>query len=339
MHYGHGDDSYRYSRTMVANHSTNIWPLGPSKALKEHLCQEISSIGSYPECFSESLIEKLSQKHQLASEHIGAFNGIAEAIYLIAQHYREKRSAIVYPAFSEYEDATIQFGHHNSYISEKEFSSTDLGNYDLCWICNPNNPTGKIYTKAELIEKVKAFPQTLFIIDEAYMELIAEDQSLVSECSNHHNLIVMQSLTKNFAIPGLRLGVVYSSPETIASLHSIRPPWSVNSMALTAGNYLLDHPPYDQILLEQYLENSRKLQTALSNIANIEVEESETGFFLFRTPIKSEELKEKLVNEYGILVRDASNFRGLSPYHIRIAALGEEKDRHIVEALKNIFES
>ncbi|QZT37985.1 aminotransferase class I/II-fold pyridoxal phosphate-dependent enzyme [Halosquirtibacter xylanolyticus] len=338
MHYGHGDDSYRYAKKIVANHSTNIWPKGPSNSLITHLQYKLAGIGSYPECYSESLMDKLAVQQGVDVSSVGVFNGIAEAIYLIAQTYRSRKSLIVCPTFSEYEEATLKFDHHISYVHEHEGVEEAIEDNELVWLCNPNNPTGKIYAKEILIDWIQRFPNVLFVIDEAYMELIKNSESLVSEVSNYNNLIVMQSLTKNFAIPGLRLGVVYASPQKLASLHDFRPPWSVNSLAIEAGKYLIDYPPYNHETLKEYLRLSLELQNDLSKLNGVRVYNTHTGFFLLETPIRSGELKDILVEKYGILVRDASNFRGLGEYHIRVASIGFEQNKKLTVALKEIID-
>ncbi|QZE15867.1 aminotransferase class I/II-fold pyridoxal phosphate-dependent enzyme [Halosquirtibacter laminarini] len=339
MHYGHGDDSYRFEKEIVANHSTNIWPKGPSNDLLKHLQQNLHLIGSYPECFSESLTQKLSVENKVPIVNIGVFNGIAEAIYLIAQSYRSCRSMIVTPTFSEYEDATSKYSHQITYIDENSCIENTICGQDIVWICNPNNPTGKLYPQDILSQWIDRHPNTLFVIDEAYMDLVYPSHSLVEKVPACKNLIVMHSLTKNYAIPGLRLGVVYASQEILERLHEFRPPWSVNSIAIEAGKYLVDHPPYDKNQLQEYLEESKRLQQLLKRIDGISLIEGETGFFTLKTPIKSDKLKSLLITKYGILVRDASNFRGLSPYHIRIASLNRTKNLRLIQSLTEILDN
>ena len=101
---GHGDDSYKYSRPITANFSSNVYNRVDLSALKAHLCARIDGIGNYPEPEPYTLEACLARRHRLPAEAVCVTNGATEAIYLTAQTFRGTNTAIVQPTFSEYAD-------------------------------------------------------------------------------------------------------------------------------------------------------------------------------------------------------------------------------------------
>jgi len=335
--FSHGNDGYRFQSNIQADFSTNTWYKGPDRQLLSFLKDEMSCIANYPELHAESLTGQLADKHHLANDQILICNGSAEAIFLIAQAYQGISSRILVPTFSEYEHACQVFGHKVSY-SGTGFLSDDMSTpQGLLWMCNPNNPTGQVFSRELLSQLVKHNPQTLFIVDEAYTEFCMDDCSLVSFIGKFKNLLVLKSMTKNYCLPGLRLGYVLGHQSVIQSLSKLRPPWSVNSLALKAGSYALKNSDVSEEELIEYLSLSRSFRMELEQIKGFEVLPSSTGFFLVKTPMEAGELKLRLIEDYGLLVRDASNFRTLSDYHIRLATLTREKNNLLISALKEIF--
>lgn len=332
----HGDDGYRYNHEIIADFSTNTWYLGPDPELIRQLQEALGRIHKYPELQGESLTCQLADHHQLAADQILVTNGTAEAIFLIAQAYLGDSSRIITPTFSEYEHACQVYGHKLSFCGSN-FIAPKLNTPDgLFWMCNPNNPTGQVFKRDLLKKIIKDNPQTIFIVDEAYSDFCLEETSLVPDLPQFRNLIILKSLTKNHCLPGLRIGYLMAHQMLIKKIAQFRPPWSVNSLALTAGEQLIKFPRIKPELLLEHHAIARAFQNELAAIPGFEVQPSSTGFFLVKTPFRASELKETLVNEYGLLIRDASNFRTLSPHHIRLAALSRHKNELLIKALQEV---
>lgn len=331
--YAHGDDGYKYQKDIVADFSTNAWYLGPDPALLEELNSKILMLGTYPETHAESLVQRLVKKHNIIENGVLACNGTSEAIFLIAQLYAGKKSRIISPTFSEYEHACQLNKHVISFCGAGFVSESMQTDFDLFWICNPNNPNGQVIKPQVLASIIKNNPQTIFIIDEAYTDFCLEKISLESYAGQLQNLIILKSLTKNNCLPGLRLGYLLCHPVIGKQLKQHQIPWSVNTLAIEAGKYVLDHPRINYEDLLTYHSLSRHLADALRNLG-CEVTPSGTGYFLVKLPIAASELKKRLVMEFGILIRDASNFRTLSPNHIRISSLTAEKNNALIKAIK-----
>lgn len=334
----HGNDTYRFNHDIKADFSTNTWYLGPHPDLVEYLKSEMDCVANYPELQSESLTSQLADYHHLADDQVLVCNGTAEAIFLIALRYQGELSRIIKPTFSEYEHACQIHKHSISFCGSNFISQGMSTPEGLFWLCNPNNPTGQVYSQELLLDLVRNNPQTLFIIDEAYADFCIEDISLASFVGKYKNLLILKSMTKNYCLPGLRLGYILGHHSKIKEIAQYRPPWAVNSLALKAGEFALKHTVIGDNERITYLGLTHDFKAELAKIVGIEVFSSSTGYFLLKTPMLAAELKQVLVVDFGILIRDASNFRGLSDNHIRLATLTREKNELLVNALKTVFQ-
>lgn len=329
---GHGDDIYKYGQRVIRNFSSNIYHRHDLSALKDHLCACMHSIKSYPEPDAISLVELLAEKNNAAPSGILVTNGAVEAIYLIAQAFRGKRSGIITPTFSEYEDACRVNDHSVSFA--RSLSQIDE-NSELIWLCNPNNPTGSAYNKQHLDEFITGHPDVCFVVDQSYEAFTDKRYTFtVEEGIRYHNVILLHSMTKTYAIPGLRLGYLTACSDLAGKISAFRMPWSVNQLAIEAGKFLLreDKTGFD---LDAYLAETGRLITALNAIGGLTAFPSRTHFFLCEL-IKGEasELKEYLINAHGILIRDASNFRGLGKSFFRVATQSEDENSLLINAIK-----
>ena len=354
MFQGHGDDGYLHGKPLTADFSTNVYHGGAPAGLKEHLFANWDKVMRYPEVLAESLTEKIAGYYGLSSDHILVTNGSTESIYLIAQAFKHQRSAIVIPAFAEYEDACRMHGHEINFISWEDFEAEIdrnrvdknsvekdaaavqelnpfLKGTDLVFICNPNNPTGEVIPGLEHL--IAQYPDTLFVVDEAFIEFTCSITSLVGETENYSNLVVMRSMTKAYAVPGLRLGYIVAQPAMIALFRSAKLPWTVNTMALDAGHFIFDHLDSLALPLQQLLADKADFIMGLGN-APLTIHPSHTHFFLAETQVENaSRLKSFLLDKFNILIRDAGNFRGLSENFIRIATLSPAKNKLLINAL------
>ncbi len=333
MIYGHGDDLYRYSNIKF-NFSSNVQPGGMSGGLVAYLREKIADCSSYPEPKARDLEKLIETKNKLPKGSVLVTNGAVEAFYLVASWKRKHRSLIFIPSFSEYEDACCLNNHLLDFKSNADFSQTNYNHYDLVWICNPNNPDGKVYSPADLKSYIKSYPNTYFIIDEAYIDFVKEDISLINLVHECKNLMIIRSLTKRFSIPGLRLGFIIADPDIISELEKNIIPWRINLMAQKAGMYCLSNEHTDDFNLHRMLEESGRLQREIHRVKGFSVQPSDTTFFLVECQGKASELKNVLAEKYGILIRDASNFKGLGENYFRISSQFSEQNNELIKALK-----
>ena len=327
---GHGDDAYKYKAIKI-NFSSNVYNHVDHSGLHQHLFQQMESIRTYPEPEPYSLEKVLAERFHLSSEEVCVTNGATEAIYLIAQTFRNQISAILMPTFSEYADACRLHGHKVVPIYNLN-RLPDRGR--LIWLCNPNNPTGALGVQEVLTACIKQNPQRIFIMDQSYEFFTQKALLTAKEAAEFPNVILLHSMTKRFAVPGLRLGYITACKELLHEIRTQRMPWSVNQLAIEAGHYLLSSSQYD-IDISLLLREKERLVQSLLSIGGMEIWPSDTHYMLVQLRMgKAAALKEYLATEQGILIRDASNFEGLNEHFFRIATQTPEENDKLVESIK-----
>lgn len=333
---GHGDDLYKYNKVEI-NFSTNIFNHFNHSALFAYLAERLPRITSYPEPEPLTLERALAKRLGVEPENVIATNGATEAIYLIAQCFKDGDAHILQPTFAEYADACHLHGCNVKTIASLgEDDGFKAG--DTVWLCNPNNPTGKVTAGEEVVRCIEAHPDTIFIIDQSYSSYTTHKVLSAGEAVGLKNVLILNSMTKDFGIPGLRLGYVTGGRKLTDRLCSKRMPWSVNQIAIDAGLYLVDHSD-DYRVDAAGLSLERERVAALICAMGIKTYPSDSNMLLCQLPkLSAAELKAHLVDEYGILIRDASNFEGLSERHFRIAVQTVGEDDKLIKALKKWME-
>ncbi|SFD48049.1 threonine-phosphate decarboxylase [Chitinophaga sp. CF118] len=333
---GHGDDRYLFGKEITADFSSNVYYDGVSDGLKKQLAASLEKVNNYPEANAQSLQKSLAAWHGIDPEQVLVTNGATEAFYLIAHAYRNKSATIIIPAFAEYEDACSANDIAIQYLLWADVSATTVFNTDLVFFGNPNNPTGAIFPKGMIKEMLAGNPATVFVIDEAYIDFTRERASMVESIGK--NLIIVKSLTKTYSIPGLRLGYLLSDIAIIQKILKYKMPWSVNALAIEAGIYITQHR--EALPLEILLQDTAELIKQLRQIDGITVLDSHTNFLLCRTNKgTAAALKLFLLDTYGILIRDAANFRSLSPAHFRVATQTSDKNALLVKGISTWMNS
>lgn len=328
---GHGDDIYQYERKITSNFSSNIYSKLDLSALQTHLCSQLDLIHSYPEPDACSLAQLLSEKHCVSLDNICVTNGATEAIYLIAQATRESRTSIIIPTFSEYEDACHIHNHTLSFYKKLDEIPSQT---EVVWICNPNNPDGFVHDIEYLKEVVKQHVNTIFVFDQSYGYFTNKRIWDIETAAEYKNIVLLHSMTKQYGVPGLRLGYITAHKDVITKIKKLRMPWSVNGLAIEAGKFLVKNNS-ESLDIRNYLKETKRLQDAIHSIERITTFPTDTHFFLCQLENKkASALKLWLIENYGILIRDASNFRGLDQYHFRIATQSPDENNRLINALQ-----
>jgi len=317
---GHGDDGWKYDIPIKADFSSNVLYGALDAGLLGHLRERLGDVTHYPEAGAQSLQEAAAKAYGVPEGRVLVTSGVTEAIYLIAQTFRQREAAIYKPAFAEYADACTVHGLKITFREWEDLRWSRLPESALVFLCNPNNPTGWTVELGRLGE----YPGTLFVVDESYIEFAENVKSVIGL----PNVLVLRSLTKSCRIPGLRLGFVIGPEPLILRLRDNKMPWSVNRLAIEAGMYIFSHPL--DFVVPGLRAETKAWQEELRAATGWKVWETDTHYFLIETPAP---MKMKLLQEYGLLVRDASNFRGLPPNLIRVACKSPEHNRLLTEAL------
>ena len=338
---GHGDDSYKYTHPITANFSSNVYCKVDLSNLKAHLCSRMETIGNYPEPEPYTLEVRLARKYRLSTDSVCVTNGATEAIYLIAQTFRGTHTAILQPTFSEYADACRMHGHRVMSLYQLPAAKDNYllpEDLRMLWLCNPNNPTGTVTAKAYLTELIEHNPQVCFVIDQSYEYFTLQPLFAASEAAAFPNVLLLHSMTKRYAVPGLRLGYVTGDAGLLRRLRTNRMPWSVNQLAIEAGLHLLEQDVPNPPDMVAYMNETARLRAALQALGGVEVWATDTHFMLLQLRMgRASALKDYLAEKHGILIRDASNFDGLDERFFRIATQSREENDRLVGAIAQWF--
>ena len=340
MIFGHGDDAWQYGEQIKMDFSSNVYFGADLTALRDHLMEDFHIVGHYPEPEPTSLEAMIAESLGVAADTIMVTNGATEAIYLIAQLYSGWASIIPQPTFTEFEDACKLFHHLLSYIADDELEV--LPEDRLYWLCNPNNPTGNVVNKLLIIHIISQHPRYLYVVDQSYADYTLKPMIQPKDLTDCYNVMLIHSLSKKYCVPGLRLGYIFASPIIIDRLRQIRQPWTVNAMAIEAGKFLIKNNPQMIPDLEEYLKEASRLHEKLSAIRGLMVMDTSTHFMLVNIDYgkaNTQNLKRWLIENHGILIRDASNFRSLDNHCFRVTARTPEEDDLLVEAIKGYLKT
>ncbi|HBK31232.1 MAG TPA: aminotransferase [Porphyromonadaceae bacterium] len=334
---GHGNDLQAYEEAIRGDFSSNIPYRNASKRIAEHLRNTLSLIDDYPDPYARRLTQLIAAHHAVSPLQIMVTNGSAEAFYLLAHLFAGRHSTIAYPSFAEYEDACRVYQHALTFIAVEEAGHTQqMPDGDALWLAVPNNPTGTVQSRDTLDRLCRENPHTEVIVDTAYGELCPQCEPLTGLHEKQSNFISVHSLTKTFGIPGLRLGYVIARRDIIDALRALSVPWAVNALAQEAGSYVMQH--YRDLLPDSnaLCREAALFREQLRTVPHLTVYDSPCHFFLARLETKhtAAELKTFLINRYGLLIRDAANFRGLSPQHFRLSVQEPALNEALTDGLK-----
>jgi threonine-phosphate decarboxylase len=277
----------------------------------------------YPDDSYSMLKKTIGNIFNRTPDEIAVGNGSIELIRTFCQViFRNGGGALIdTPTFSEYLLSTELAGGHR--VKGKEVAA-------VAFICNPNNPTGVLRKKAELADLVHKHTRngTYVFLDEAFIELADPEQSLVD--FRDPRLLILRSLTKCFAVPGLRFGYAIGDPSLISRLEIARPPWSVNAFAEHFALQAFSHYHELAASREKIREERDILVKALEEF-RFSVTPPSANFILVDTGMSAGNFSRSLL-EYGFLVRDCTSF-GL-PTSIRIAVRGHDDNIRLIEAIR-----
>ncbi|KKK38557.1 histidinol phosphate aminotransferase [Mesobacillus campisalis] len=326
--------------SQIIDFSANINPLGPPSSLAENWPMLLELVSEYPDSRGTTIKRKIADLEGLSEEQILIGNGGAEIISLIGRMLSGKKVLIIQPAFSEYEEACRVNGCEVEYLSLSSGSwewekglEEKLESADAVFLCNPNNPTGIYYPPAlflPLLNKCK-INDCLLIIDEAFYDFVTEYERIVPYIQKYSNLLIIRSMTKMFAIPGLRLGYLIGSSEIIANVSAFQPHWSINALALKTGEWLLESETFIQETKNLIQKEKTKLFAFYQEYGFL-FSPSSTNFYLLKDPQLDDQLPFFLyLLERGIVPRHTMNFPGLRGRWLRFAIKGSAENERLMK--------
>jgi threonine-phosphate decarboxylase len=312
------------------------------EAIKSHL----HLIRHYPDPDSIELTEELARYLQVEPDNIVVGNGAAELIPLVTELVAPRRGIVFSPTFAEYSVAVERVGAQVIRVPYERAQTQDIDG-DVLFLCNPNNPTGELMSKERVQALVRRAESrgTMCVIDEAFIDFVDEPEaySLRFDAVKRSDLVVLGSLTKFFAIPGLRVGYVVAAPDLVEKLRRIKAPWSVNCLAQVAAVASLQDRRYIADTRTYVAEARQALVAGLNELAErygFQVWPASANFVfisLARTGPTAAELARHLAAS-GVLVRDCGNFPLLDQYSLRVAVRKTEENERLLSELARVLE-
>ena len=342
----------------ILDFSASINPLGPPDWLRPLISAQVGALVHYPDPDGTELLQAAAMRYGAAPDEIILGNGSSEILHLIPRVV-EKPCLIPVPAYGDYQRACTAVGKSVTQLqlSENEGFALNLDALEaalekdgLVFIGQPNNPTGNVCVTESLRQLARRRPDSIFVMDEAFADFVDGLDSITVD--RPANVIVLLSLTKCFAIPGLRLGLAIADADMIRRMREIQSPWSVNVLAQAVGVAALRDREYLDRTREYVGRERERMIRELNRIGGFTVYPGRANFLLLginsfmdfigftgsknsSDPRDSEtatELARRLLTR-GIAVRDCSNFAGLSNRFLRIAVRTEAENSRLLEAL------
>lgn len=331
----------------ILDFSENCNPAGPPRAVLDMWPDLVTRLHTYPDPAGEPFLSKVAEYHGVPQASVFAGNGAAEILSLIAERYRGKRAIVVHPTFSEYEATLMAKGVEIERVIASEAEGFGLPNEAVLsqiegaavvYICTPNNPTGIMPKREDLVGIIRKAGEVgcEVVLDEAFIDFNDESRSFISELRDSPHVIIVRSMTKMYAIPGIRLGYVVAHPDVIVELKSAAPHWNVNGLAAAIGAVCLGEEAYREAAICSARTEREKMTAFLKKFDCI-VTESEANFLTFK-PRDAGKLYTDMLAK-GIVLRHSENFRGMDGSWLRIgmksSAEMEELRRELAGALIN----
>ncbi len=334
----------------ITDFSVNINPLGPPEILRRLWPDWFSSICSYPSQTGRGIENYYRKRFSLPEGSVLAGNGSIELIYLVPRALKIKKAVIFTPSFHDYRRSclsagaeVIEFPLIKNLRTDYPLNGKILGlisKSDAVFFGNPNNPTGSLLDCETIIDLAKKFPHTWFLIDEAFSQFLEnpKNHSMIDRHKLLENIIVFHSLTKFYALPGLRMGAAISHPKTIEILTHFKEPWTVNILAEKTADILIDCNEYETRTRQLITEQRNLLFDAINRIPAISAFKTPANFIFVRLrgSRDMDDLICRLLNK-GLFIRDCRNFEGLDGNFFRIAVREKEDNFRLIRALTDIY--
>lgn len=352
---GHGGDLARAAKQWgfdggeIIDFSSNINPLGPPDGLLDHLREVLPNIVAYPTPQARELRAGLGRFFNVPAEQLLLGNGANELIHSLILWRRPKRVFVPAPSFSEYERAAVLAGAAvERYCllpgEEPDFSTlgSNLKQGDLLIICNPNNPTGVLYPRRDLIALVEAAAGqgAEMMIDESFIPLTGKPEESLRDLQSSH-LWILISLTKVWSMPGLRLGCAVGPRGAVEEITRWGDPWRVNYLAQQAGLYCLNSAGYLEKSLALIKEERQFLVRGFKETGAFHLYDGAANYLLLRAlhpGFQVADFQDYLARR-GVLIRRADNFYNLDQRYFRVAVRRRPENMRLLQEVSAYLKS
>ncbi len=341
---------YGIKKEDITSFSANVNPLGVSPLLRRTLASHIDAITSYPDREYTSLRECIAAYTGTDASQVIVGNGSTELISLFIQIEHPKKAMILGPTYSEYEREISLGGGTTLYypLREKDDFVLDVDDFtahlnesiDLLVLCNPNNPTSSCINRTDMRRVLDICKQyDIFVmVDETYVEFADNMDEITAVPLTHYynNIIILRGTSKFFAAPGLRLGYAISgNQDLIKSINTRKNPWTINSLAVIAGELMFTDEEYIQQTKSLISSERARIYEIFKNHPDFKPYKPSGNFMLLkilREDITSADLFDKAIRK-NMMIRDCSTFPFLDNKYIRFCFMMPEMNDKLIDCL------
>jgi threonine-phosphate decarboxylase len=310
----------------------------------------LAGVNRYPDPTYRQAREAIAEAEGVTPDEVLLTNGGAEAIFLAAALHAGHRAVIVQPTFSEYARACRQSGlavsslelNGEEFVLDEGEAQRDMAQCEVMFLCRPNNPTATLVPFAAIERLLEAGIEhgSTLVVDEAFIDFVVPDERLTPLLARYPNLILLRSLTKVYAIPGLRLGYLLGSADTVARLRALQMPWSVNHLAASLPPLLLADQAFVAMTRRWFEAEQPRLQHRLTT-ARLRVVPSRANFFLVQPAAGSGRTESffAFLLRSGIQARHTHNFPGLEGGWLRLALRDAAENDQLLRVINEWHDS
>ena len=350
----HGGDVFGFSpeeRNKILDFSININPLGLSPAGRKALTRywEVETL-RYPDVEERDVKEALSKAYGMDKDTMSLGNGATELMYTLLRITKPARVLVPAPAFSEYRLSAEAAGApvETFFLSPEDHFRMPLGDIEkkmgprsLLYLGNPNNPDGCLLGREDFESLMKRAGETesLVVIDESFIDFAGDGHSFRQDCRRYPNLVVIMSLTKFYAVPGLRIGCSFGNPEITGRLNDALIPWNVNGPA----QLYMTQAAGDRDYIERtrsFVKTEREwLAGELEKLPGLVVYPSTINFLLLKLTgrVKDASDLQKMLLPEDIFIRQCGNYEGLDNSFFRLAVRTHEENERLLASLRKVW--
>lgn len=335
--------------SQLLDFSASINPWGPPQSAIAAIQESLGELQTYPDPNYAQLRSSLGRWHNLPPDWILAGNGAAELLTWASWDLSQlEKTYVVTPCFGDYQRALTTFSGNVQPCPldfSRELWQQSLNFQGDNWqgmgllLNNPHNPTGKLWTRGEILPYLQQF--ALVVVDEAFMDFLTphQQQSLIPLIESYPNLVILRSLTKFYSLPGLRIGYAIAHPERLRRWQKWRDPWPVNILADKVAQAVIQDHQFQQRTWHWLKSAKHELYQGLREIKGLSPLLGAANFLLVKTEFSASQLQVKLLQDYHLLIRDCLSFPELGDRFFRIAVRTSQDNQQLLGSLNFILNS
>jgi cobyric acid synthase CobQ/L-threonine-O-3-phosphate decarboxylase len=332
----------------ILDFSANINPLGPPAWLRPVVARALAGTAHYPQPRAEGLRRIAASRMGVQSENVVAGNGSSELLYALPRVCAAQgitRAVLPVPCYGDYGRAaaaagiscqTLTLHPEDGFAMDWRALEGLLEVPALVFFGQPGNPAGTLLETERILDLADRYPKSFFLIDEAFADFVPQLSRLGTTV--RANLFVLHSLTKFYAVPGLRLGLGYGSADVCTAMAALLPDWSVNALAQAVGEEALRDDLYASQTVDAVRDLRAGLEAALTGLG-VKVFPGSANYLLCRSENPDAFALQERLAKSRILIRNCANYAGLDSRYFRVAVRGVEENGRLMKALSGIFGS